>query len=200
MLQAEVTPYLLIKDRRKFHVRTYVSVIEMLHLPEMLDIFLYKRHEIRMAGVPVQDESGERDRLAHITNAALSQTTECVLLHQVPELMQRGLQEKIETFVAEVFGQHFLPDIQRRVSQAARTDSIVPPHRKFAVAGLDLMVTEDNRIYLLEVNVNPSVPPENTLADEFKDHLQGFLRDLVDLVVGRPSPNFVSCSSLLPQG
>ena len=69
--------------------------------------------------------------------------------------------------------------------------------RKFAVAGLDLMLTEDNQVFLLEVNVNPAAPPPEIVSENFTKHLEGFLHDLIDLVVGAPSPNFLPARDIL---
>ena len=61
------------------------------------------------------------------------------------------------------------------------------------------MVTEDERIYLLEVNVNPGAPPAETVPVEIQDHLIGFLYDLMKLVTGgTPSSiNFSSTDEIL---
>jgi hypothetical protein len=197
VLQAEVFPSLLIRDRRKFHVRTYVAVIEKLHHPDLLEMYIFNRHEIRIAGVSVKEEEGtERERLSHITNGALSNTTERVLLSSVPELTSRNMQEKVETFVANMFAKHLIADISRRVGLSLNEEGNDSSIRKFGIAALDLMLTEDDRIFLLEVNVNPAAPPEEMVDTEFKEHLQGFMHDLVDLVVGNPSPNFVTADEI----
>lgn len=193
-----MSPSLLIKDRRKFHIRTYLVVIEKLDHEDRLELFIFNRHEVRIAGVPVVENDMERDPTSHITNGALSTATERVMLHDVDELTSRDLQKKTEVFVAETFGKHLLPDIARRVissaNQEGESNGMI---RKFAVAGLDIMVTEENRIYLLEVNSNPAAPPEWTVNDVFKEHLQGFLRSLVDLVIGNPAPDFHSVNEIL---
>ena len=154
---------------------------------------------MRIASAPIpEDESLNRDRLAHITNGNMSDKTERVLLHEVPELAERKLQDKVETFVAQLFSKHFAPDMLRRVSVSAnQQDDNSFNVRKFGLAGLDLMVTSDERIYLLEVNVHPASPPESTVSESFQEHLVGFMRDIIDHVTGKPSPNFVSCTQIL---
>jgi len=199
VLQAEVVPSLLIRDRRKFHIRTYLVVLEKLHHPDLMDIFIFNRHEVRIAGISVEEGDTERNPMAHITNGALSNTTERVLLVDVPELSSRGMQDKLETFVAECFAKHLVPDIARRINLSATEEGNNSSIRKFGVAGLDLMVTEDEKIFLLEVNSNPAAPPEDVVTDSFAEHLQGFMHDLVDLVVGKPSPNFLSAHAILAQ-
>jgi hypothetical protein len=188
----------MIKGRRKFHIRTYLVIVEKLAHQDLLDMFIFNRHEIRIAGTPVPENDTERDPVMYITNGALSTSTERVLLHDIDELTSRNLQQKTERFVAETFGKHLLPDIARRITlDAQEPENANSSIRKFAIAGLDIMVTEDNRIYLLEVNANPAAPPESTLSDSFKEHLQGFLHNLVDLVVGKPAPEFLSVRDIL---
>jgi hypothetical protein len=197
VLQAEVSPPLLIKGRRKFHIRTYLIVVEKLGHQDVLDLYIYNRHEVRIAGIPIADDVDERDPRAHITNGALSNSTERVLLNDVDELTNRHLQSKTEIFVAETFGKHLLPDIVRRVTVSSQDPDTNGSIRKFALAGLDIMVTEDGHIYLLEVNANPAAPPEATVSDKFKQHLQEFLHELIDLVVGKPSPSFLLVQDIL---
>lgn len=191
-----MAPPLLIKGRRKFHIRTYLVVLEKLQSPDLLETFVFNRHEVRVAGVPVAEDDSERNPVAHITNGALSSTTERVLMDTVDELKQRQIQKKLERFVAETFGKHLQPDLARRIN-VSRNDEPSPAIRKFAVAGLDLMVTDDSRIYLLEVNANPAAPPETSVDEPFKEHLKGFLHCLVDLVVGKPVPEFLSVREIL---
>ena len=200
VLQAEVAPCLLIQDERKFHLRSYMVVVENLSHPDLLEVFIYNRHEVRMASAAVVNDPGNRSRDAHITNGSDDESSKRLLLGDIPELTERGMQGKIETFLAATFGLHLLPDMLQRVRYSVSQEengaasNIV---RKFAVAGLDMMVCSDDRIYLLEVNVNPSCPPEKLVAAEFKDHLTGFMQDLVDLIMERPYQNFVLASDIL---
>mmetsp|Transcript_32387 Transcript_32387/g.36247 ORF Transcript_32387/g.36247 Transcript_32387/m.36247 type:complete len:521 (-) Transcript_32387:123-1685(-) len=216
VLQAEVRPCLLIRNRRKFHIRTYVICVEtnvLLNEPidgeeeeDLMTIYIYNRHEIRIASEPVptsdQEEPGQRDRGAHIT-----ETFDRKLLQDEPELTKRNLNTKIESFVAKAFDA-LAPDIERRVAMRAsildeENDNtggcMVLPH-KFAIAGLDLMVTEDESIYLLEVNVNPAAPPPETVSPEFTNHLTGLLHDILELVTSKTvskSGNFCSTKDVL---
>lgn len=164
-----------------------------------MDIFVHSRHEVRMAMNAVEAHSDSRDRQAHITNGSFSDKTKRDLLTNVPELADKGFQDKVETFVATTFGIHLLPDMLGRVRYSASQEEseTVNVVRKFAIAGLDMMVSEDGRIYLLEVNVNPACPPPHLVDDEFKQHLTGFMQDLLDLVTGKPCHNFISVHDIL---
>jgi hypothetical protein len=203
-LQAEVSPCLLIKGRRKFHIRTYVLALENLfgdENDEILDCKVYTRHEARIAAnpVPEDEDPASRDRTSHITNGAVSGGTERLLLDDVPELSERNLPAKIEMFVAQMFGKHFFKDMARRVSMSANLDDGTPLEnvKKFVLAGLDIMVTEDDTLYLLEANVNPMAPSKETVSESFQQHLVELIKELMDELVGKPTLHFVSCKTVL---
>lgn len=171
--------------------------MENLSHPDLLEVFVYNRHEVRMASTPVVDDPSNRDRQAHITNGSDSENSKRVLLDSIPELAKRGLKDKVETFIAATFGLHLLPDMLGRVKYSVSQEGSGGIVRKFAMAGLDMMVSNDDRIYLLEVNVNPSAPPENLVDEAFKNHLTGFMQDLIDLIMERPYQNFALARDLL---
>lgn len=221
VLQAEVTPCLLLRDRRKFHIRTYVVCIEQVLLDvgagdddELMKMYIYNRHEVRIASKPVSEDeenASSRDRDAHITQTGDS--SERRLLQDVPELVERKMQQMVELFAAQTFAKHIRPDIERRIASAAameeqqdesnnehNNNGTLAHPEKFSLAGLDLMVTEDGRIYLLEVNVNPGVPPRDTIAVDIQDHLVGLLNDLITLVTAggtRATLNFSTTDEIL---
>lgn len=197
MLQAEVNPALLIKDGRKFHIRSYVAVVEKPQLENLMEVYVYNRHEVRIAGVPVPDGTDGRDPVVHITNGAMSNTTERALLRHVDELTSRNLHRTLDIFLAESFGKQLLPEMARRINYCASQNDNIPGVEKFVLSGLDLMVTETGRLYLLEVNVNPAAPAEATVDDIFRTHLQDLMRDLIDVVSGKPVQNFVSAQTIL---
>lgn len=186
VLQAEISPALLIQGGRKFHIRTYVTAVEKLDDPDVVDVYVYNRHEVRLASVAVSPNHSEYDRLAHITNASSDATTKDnrLLLQNVPELVERDLQDKVDLFVAQLFAQHVAPDVRRRCIFGSRDGALEVGIGKFAIAGVDLMVTEDNRLYLLETNVNPIAPPEDAVQTVFKEHLIGFMSDVIALTTG----------------
>lgn len=185
---------MLVHERKKFHIRSYVVGVELWDLDDFMDTFIYRRHEIRIARESVSGDSDDksRDLAAHVTNGAL----EIELLHEMPEL--EGLQDQLELFIANIFAKHLIRDLSRRVAMSAQ-DGASSPAKKFVVAGLDIMVTSGRRLFLLEANVNPIIRPPDALKPEYRDHLIGYMSDLVDLLVGKPAPNFVSAKALLPK-
>ena len=191
MLQAEIRPCLLIRDRRKFHIRSYVIGIERLNRDDFVDTFLYRKHEVRIAGepVPMEQDDDRRNKAAHVTNSA----QQIELLENVPELAR--LQDQLELFIAQIFSRYLIEDISRRVAMSAQEDPNSQAD-KFVIAGLDIMVTEDNRLYLLEVNVNPTIPPPEGISTDVNSHLVQFMKDLVNLVAGNRPTNFVSGTAI----
>lgn len=165
----------------------------------LLDVYIHNRHEVRIAGQPVDmSESQDRDPLAHITNGASSTLTRRELLSAVAEIAP--IQADLQVFLAKAF-QAFMPDIIRRVGYSASQDTTAAQDvdiRKFVIAGVDIMVTDSGRFYLLEVNVNPTAPPQDVCSDEFQKHLVGWMEDLVDLTLGRPCPNFLNINDISP--
>ena len=197
VLQAEVNPCLLIRQGRKFHIRSYVVIVERPENDEVLDLYIYHQHEVRIAGVPVnaEGEDGEqRNRLAHITNGALSAQTERSLMSIEPEL--QPYQNSLDIFIAETFAKHLLADISRRVQQHPPPVQAI---REFAVAGLDLMATTDGRWYLLEVNVHPGAPtqPMAEANPVFAQHMKTFWKSLIDLVAGKSVNGFQDAFAVL---
>ena len=199
VLQAEIHPPLLIRQGRKFHLRSYVVVMECLDDNHLVNLYLYNRHEVRIAGMAVADcddkDNNSRDRRAHITNGANGNSTARVLIDTVQELAPH--QQALEHFGATMLT-HLLPDISRRVEYTAAEHA--PEISKHILAGLDIMMTEDFQFHLLEVNVNPAAPPEANSPPDFTKHLVGFMTDLKNLVLGHGAPNFYLVDEVLARG
>lgn len=181
-------------------------MVEKLWHEDLLDIYIHNRHEVRIAGTPVEtnnddnniglegnnNNNNNRNPLAHITNGASSESTERTLLSAVPELSP--YQDELQVFLAKAM-QSFMADIIRRVGYSKSQETNILPEnvdiRKFAIAGVDIMMTAEGRFYVLEFNVNPAAPPEELTSPAFKEHLVGWMTDLVDLIMGEPSSNFL---------
>lgn len=168
--------------------------------------YLFGRHEIRLAYKPVQGndsfdnnvDADPRNSQAHITN---NSHTQMHLLRDFEELVDHY--DALEHFLCKIV-HHLYPDLERRVrmAQSSYPPSFAP---KFSLAGLDIMMTGDGRFYLLEVNVNPSVPKEDSVTPTYRQHLLGFWRDLMDTVLNeegerREDNCFVETEVILEDG
>jgi hypothetical protein len=198
-----------------------------------LDVYIYDRHEVRVASAPFHHDDpatieksnfistpadnnasfsycgSQRNRHAHITNGASSDETKRYLLHHVAELAP--ISHRLELFLAQAFGRDLLPSMltvmsinSRNVSKECTESSTVA---KFAFSGVDIMLDEDGRFYILEVNVNPAAPPKDVIDVIFQRHLVDLCKDLIHLVVVRTADihddntqnrfNFISASEIL---
>jgi len=199
VLQAEIYPPLLLQEGKKFHLRSYILIIESPtnsnedHASDksfsMCKSYVYHHHEVRIASEPVQKETKPadcqneskplpslRNRKAYITNGAGSDSTQRCLLHQTPELKSLNLGSKLEKFLAKLFSIDLLPEINL---QLKKSKSTYLPITKFAIAGVDVMMDANGQLFVLEVNVNPAAPPENVLDKSFHDHLIEFMHSLI---------------------
>jgi len=193
ILQAEIYPPMLI-ERHKFHLRTYVVIFERpdttknINVAEALDVYIYTKHEVRIASVPFAHQAREesttsscstciRNRQAHITNGASSDNTKRCLLHNVKELAH--LSEPLEFFIAKAFGCDLLPNMRVQINQ----DNCDNAAAKFAFSGVDVMIDEQGKFYILEVNVNPAAPPKEVIDAMFHRHLVDLCKDFIRLVV-----------------
>lgn len=188
---------MLIQGGRKFHIRSNIAIVEKLWKEELLEIYIHTRHEVKVASQPIQQDDDHRNVLAHITNATSDNTSNTrVLLKDIEELAP--LQHELEVFLAKAF-QAFMADITRRVGYSASQEQQTGTEiQKFCIAGVDLMMTDSGRFYLLEVNVNPTAPAEEACLPEYKQHLIGWMADLLDLIQGKECENFVNINDISP--
>lgn len=205
-MQAEIDPPKYLLRRRgsdqaevghhKFHIRTYVVVKEEQDNNDespttQLSTYLYQHHEVRVAGQAVNhDLDHARSRDAHMTNGAIG-TTERLLLHEEPQLAP--YKDALEAFIMKMM--HELePNLRRHVLQQRNaatmdnensTDSSYM--HQFAMAGIDIMMTEMGQFYVLEFNVNPAAPPQKEVSRDFEHHLIKLMSSLIRLVVSPSS-------------
>jgi len=188
ILQAEIYPPMLIEGH-KFHLRTYVVILERpdttnnINIAEALDVYIYTKHEVRIASVPFSHQAKKktnttsgtciRNRQAHITNGASSDNTKRCLLHNVKELAH--LSKPLEFFIAKAFGCDLLPNMTIQMNK----DNCDIAAAKFAFSGVDVMIDEQGRFYILEVNVNPAAPPKEVVDAMFHQHLVDLCKDLI---------------------
>lgn len=202
ILQAEIHPAMLIRDSKKFHIRTYILAVETrTNEVHEVDLYLYHGHEVRIAAESTNnddhDEDNTRRREAHITNASSVKHRERILLSQMEELKE--YQPMLELFCASSFLQ-LLPDITRRVAYTANETS--PQIQKHVVGGVDSMMTASGKLYLLEVNKNPNTPgPEEGLSNEFQAHLVTFCREMQQLLTAgtEKGTQFVKLEDIIPK-
>lgn len=182
----------------------------MINNTDALDVYIYNRHEVRVASAPFHNDDpahennnsvstppddkdsllpydSHRNRHAHITNGASSDETKRYLLHHVTELAP--ISRRLELFLAQAFGRDLLPNMLTLMSLKNTTNSDESidssTTAKFAFSGVDIMLDESGRFYILEVNVNPAAPPKEVIDEIFQRHLVDLCKNLIHLVVSK---------------
>lgn len=158
---------LLLKNGRKFHIRTYVmclGAIKVYVSSEMLALF---------AGSKFDVDSTDLD--GHLTNTCAQGDTDADdIVFRLSDLECSGdqfskIRSGINAIVADLF-------------DAATSDRInfQPLPNALEVYGLDFLIDEDFNCHLLEVNAYPDF---KQTGDELKDVVGGFLDGVVEVGV-----------------
>jgi hypothetical protein len=222
-----IRSYIVVKERKRNN-----DLMDNNNNTDTLDVYIYNRHEVRVASAPFHHDNTakieknnfisapadnhasfsycgpQRNRHAHITNGASSDETKRYLLHHVAELAP--ISHRLELFLAQAFGRDLLPNMltlmsfnNRDISKECTESSTVA---KFAFSGVDIMLDDSGRFYILEVNVNPATPPKEVIDVIFQRHLVDLCKDLIHLVAVRTADshdntqncfNFISASEIL---
>ncbi|KAF9876049.1 calcium-translocating P-type ATPase [Colletotrichum karsti] len=174
-------PLLLPGDARKFHIRTYVLCVGS------LDVYVYKPMLALFAGKAYKAPWEDADLDAHLTNTCLQGGGESALppVKQFWDLvgnaqegaggLSRDAADGIFARICEVTGDIF--------EAAAREMTIhfQPLGNAFEVFGLDFLVDEEARPWLLEVN---SFPDFKQTGGDLKDVVAGFWEETLRRSVG----------------
>ena len=186
VLQSMVPSVLL--HGRKIHLRTYVIALRARGAAadrggvngSTLEFYAYQRHEVRLAAAPMSDDL--TDKNAHLTNGVWERGgTEDprTTLDATPELDHLNLDPKVMAVLNKLF--HSLPFSS---SERGPTDSGARggADRAFGMSGIDVMVTDEGGVYVLELNASPACAPPDTVSEEQIEHLVVFARSLLKLV------------------
>ena len=160
-------------------------------------VFLYNRYDVRLAGAAHSDDYS--DRAAHITNGNKDPAAVRLVVGPegeegaggCPELGASGVLPKLHSWLARLFTPGLAlppPEPERTGSDEDAEDDAgdadgraerdrtpaapaVGVWSQFALLGADVMVDEEGRPWLLELNHNPALPELN-LAPEPKPELE----------------------------
>jgi hypothetical protein len=180
VLQSMV-PSVLLRGR-KIHLRTYVVALRSNSQPRgepgllnsELQFFAYRRHEVRLAAAQMSDDL--TDSSAHLTTGVWRRggvVDDRTTLDAAPEL------HHLEPAVMQLLNKLFL---SLPFSCEERGPARDEGDRAFGMSGIDLMVTEDGRIFVLELNASPAAAPVETIAEEHRQHCSSFAQSLLQLV------------------
>ncbi|KAL7270134.1 putative tubulin--tyrosine ligase pby1 [Rhizina undulata] len=161
---------LLLGDRRKFHIRTYVLAVGGLR------VYVYKEMLALFAGREYVHPWEDREDLGgHLTNTCLQsgEREGSVRLFWGLEIDGEGL-ERIWTGIREAVAETF-----RGAAEGMRVHFQTLPNA-FEVFGLDFILDEDRNVYLLEVN---SYPDFKQTGKELSGLIDGLFENVVEVAV-----------------
>jgi tubulin--tyrosine ligase len=171
-------PLLLLSNPCKFHIRTYVLAFGG------LKIYVYKPMLALFASSPYippwssSTSPSDLDVSAHLTNTCLQSGTHDGTVQafwSLPDTdLPKSLKESIWTQICEVTGEIF---------EAAAKGMMVhfqTLSNAFEIFGLDFLVDEQGKAYLLEVNAFPDF---RQTGEELKGLVGGLWEGVVDVVV-----------------
>jgi hypothetical protein len=167
----------------KFDLRLYLLVTSF----APLEAWLYDEGFARLASRPFSMDMGQvSDRFMHLTNSSIQKfSNECPIESEDP-LIQGDSKLRLSWVFAKLAEQgHDIPqlwsaiiDLLLRALFAAQ-EGIGHCENAFELFGADILIDEDGRPWLLEINASPSLAIANPLDEDVKVHM---IRDTLALV------------------
>ncbi|RYH20005.1 hypothetical protein EON65_24950 [archaeon] len=107
----------------------------------------------------------------------------------INDLASRGKTESAR-YIAEKMDE----DIKKCMADIllASNSKLLKKHGYFDLLGCDFMLTEDNHLYLLEINTNPALSLDNAVLEEL---LPGVVDGALELVLATQGPDVQDLSS-----
>ncbi|EXF75007.1 5'/3'-nucleotidase SurE [Colletotrichum fioriniae PJ7] len=172
-------PLLLPSDTRKFHIRTYVLCIGS------LDVYVYKPMLALFAGKTYRAPWEDADLDGHLTNTCLQGGGESALppVKQFWDLVSSSSSSGLPAATAgRIFER--ICDVTGDIFEAAAREMTIhfqPLGNAFEVFGLDFLVDEEARPWLLEVN---SFPDFKQTGGDLMGVVAGFWEETLRKAVG----------------
>lgn len=177
-------PLLIPNGNRKFDIRVWVLI------DSEYRVRVYRQGVLRVAAARY-DPSNIADTHSHLSNHCIAETHPDYGKYEPTNEIWF---DEFDSILCDISGgaislhEHILPQIHSIIAttiQAARPTLYLPPtnaYHSFNVLGYDFMLTQDYRVWLLEINSSPA------LAEEL---LPRFTQCLVSSVIDRifPPPN-----------
>merc|ERR1712070_1287472 len=184
IIQKYIERPLLLFSGRKFDIRQWVLVRSV----SPLKIFLFNECYLRLCN-EMYDLGDLRKRERHISNWQVNKHGKNVVDGAVASL-QDFKQELHEITGRRSFWEDaLLPQMQDIVVQTLRAveGKLAPRQDSFELYGFDLMVDEQMRMWLLEVNLSPGCEGRTPFLDRMLSRMSKRLVEMV--VLGRESPD-----------
>jgi hypothetical protein len=165
-IQRHIDNPMLLLGGYKFHLRAFIISIGGNHT------FLYKTYEVRIA--PKKWKLDFTFDGAHITNGGGAEANHerRFLIDEFEEL--KSVNEKLKAFLKDV--------VTDTPSEEKMFEEIDNSWLPVQVMGMDIMVDEDENLFILESNHSPASPPFDNL-ERFGRHVRRFAKNLVNLLL-----------------
>ncbi|KAL2876927.1 hypothetical protein SGCOL_007755 [Colletotrichum sp. CLE4] len=172
-------PLLLPSDARKFHIRTYVLCVGS------LDVYVYKPMLALFAGKSYCAPWEDADLDGHLTNTCLQGGSESALppVKQFWDLVSSGKGDGLPAATADGIFERIC-NITGEIFEAAAREMTIhfqPLSNAFEVFGLDFLVDEEAKPWLLEVN---SFPDFKQTGGDLRGVVAGFWEETLRVAVG----------------
>lgn len=180
----------LLMNKRKFDIRCYCLVAR--NHPKYL--VFYHPGYCRLTNKDyTNDEASICDNTIHLTNNAIQKGNANYLeakesLIQTPAALADAVEKEGNASAAEYVRTKLDHDIKRcmvDVIKAGKT-KMQRKHGYFDLFGLDFMITEENKLILLECNTNPALALTNSVLEAM---LPGVVDGAIELVLGSQGPD-----------
>eukprot|EP00939_MAST-03C_sp_MAST-3C-sp1_P002100 g2100.t1 len=177
IVQKYVERPLIVSGGRKFDIRAWVA------LDSRYRIGLYREGVLRTTAVPYDSSLSDlSDRFAHLSNHCIAVTHSDYGKYEPTNEMWWG---DFDRWLRRVHGKSFYDDLYPQIREIARVallavkekvalDTKHCSFRSFHLFGFDLIVTDDFRVLLLEINSSPAVAA---------DLMAGMTEDLVSFAI-----------------
>lgn len=179
----------LLIHNKKFDVRFYVLVTCL----EPFTIWYYDDYYIRLSPVRYNDENIS-DLGIHLTNFSISKKIEVCKEEIFPERMIN--KTTFLEYVESQFGKEKRLKVEKNILKTVKStfsifpELISPRDRSFEIMGLDLMIDQEFKVWVLEANISPSMECGTSITKEIIPKLtDDLLKIIIDDDFGKMGRN-----------
>lgn len=175
LLQRQVYPPMLL-DNHKFHVRTYSIAFGG-------SVFVLGNIDTRSAAQQFQSGNWGNEQV-HLTNSRINRDTlptHLTPLNCVPQLMT------YHSHILHVMARLFKGNRCEKVSLEQLRSSPMSPHQhddwyQFDVLATDILMTEDGRPFILEVNHGPGLTIIDKMPPSYLSHMEASFTSILNIL------------------
>eukprot|EP01039_Chlorochromonas_danica_P001411 gene1411-1534_t len=191
-------PLLLGEAGHKFDIRCYLLISRT--FPTTMAFYHSGYCRLALKPYALSDSEGLKDTMMHLTNASVQKKGEDYKDNKdkqiqsmamiVDDLIARGKESNADFIL------HHLDDAIKKCMTDILTASngkLLKKHGYFDLLGCDFMLTDDNQLFLLEINTNPALSLDNGVLEEL---LPGVVDGALDLVLQTQGPEVTDLESV----